>query len=133
MKKIVRYVLIAILASLVLYGEYQIFIKGPEYAKPHSGTVINSYASHGRYYSEQFALVRFDNGDIQEVNTGHQEYKIGSRFTYSLNWNPILGACGFAYGWNPGDWYMFACMPGSLFNILLVLALIIGPFIYAFS
>ncbi|MCD2453618.1 hypothetical protein GO003_024885 [Methylicorpusculum oleiharenae] len=130
MKKVIRLVLIATIAFIVGYGEYQIYLKGPTYAKPQGGIVLSAFESKGRS-SSWFATVKFDNGDYQKVNTGHTEYKIGERFTSTLSWNPIVGVSGFAYAWNPGDWYIFATMPAILFNLLLLLKLFISIFVFA--
>lgn len=132
-RKVVRAILIVLMSAVILNGEYQIFIKGPEYTKPQSGTVISSYESHGRHSSEWLATVRFDNGDTQGVNTGDKEYKPGDRFTGQLSWSPLLGVCGTAYSWNPGDWLLWATMPAAVFNVLAVLGLIAAAFIYAFG
>lgn len=132
MQKIIRFMIISVLIGIVGFGEYQIFIMGPHYAKPHSGVVVSAYESKGRS-SCWFAFVQFDNGDYQEVNTGHREYKSGERFTSSLSWNPITGLSGFAYGWNPDDWLIFATMPAILFNIIFMLNIIIAIFVYAFG
>ena len=132
MQKVVRLILISVLILVVGFGEYQIYVKGPQYAKPHSGTVVSAYESKGRS-SCWLAFVQFDNGDYQEVNTGHQEYKQGERFTGTLSWGPIMGVSGLAYSWNPGDWLIFATMPAILFNIVFVINMIIALFVYAFG
>jgi len=131
MQKSVRIILIIIAATGILFGEYLIFVKGPEYAKPQSGTVLQSYEPRGRSH-DWIALVRFDNGDTQTVNTGRQEYKINERFTSQLSWSPILGNMGLAYGWNPGDGYIWAVMPAAVFNIFLILGLMVYIVWFAF-
>lgn len=103
MQTIVKVVLVSIIIFTILLGEYFIFIKGPEYAKPKGGTVVSVYESKG-IYSTMFAFVRFDNGDSQEVNTGHTVYKPNERFTSTLSWDPIMGISGLAYGWSPENY-----------------------------
>ena len=132
MRAILRAFLILSLSFAVIYGEYQIFVKGPEYAKPHSGTVLSSYESKGRG-SCWFSVVDFDNGDVQEVNTGHTEYRAGSRFTGKLSWNPLLGVSGTAYSWNPGDWLIFVSIPAIVFNVMLFVGGITAIFVFAFG
>jgi len=99
-------VLFCILLCLLLYGEYNLFIVAPKYSKPVSGIVIHSYESKGRHSSCCFSTVRFENGDVQEVNTGHYLYRVGEAFTGQLSYNWFFGVTGFAYSWNPGDLFM---------------------------
>lgn len=133
MKLLVKTVLISAMVCTVLAGEYHIFVKGPQYAVPQSGTVIDANKSTGKYSSTWFATVRFDNSDVQEVNTGHVEYKVGDRFIGSLGWTPITGVYGTAYSWRPDHRIMLLTLPASLANVLLVLGAIIALFVYAFS
>lgn len=132
MQKIARCFIYFCFVSLIFVGEYFIFVKGPQYAKPQYGTAISTYESKGRS-SCWLATINFDNGDIQEVNTGSYEYKIGQRFVGHLDWNPILGACGMAYSWSPPDWLVFIELPAMVFNILIILLLISVLFVFAFS
>jgi hypothetical protein len=133
MKQITQFILVGILVFVIGFGEYQIFIKGPEYAKPHSGLVLYSYESHGRHSSTWLATIKFDNGDVKEVNTGSYQYYKGDRFTGSLSWNPILGASGTAYSWRPSDWVLVASIPAILFNIMFIIGSLIAIFMYAFG
>lgn len=133
MRLIVKILLISCLLAYIGYGEYLIFGKKAEYTAPHLGNVIHSYESSGKYSSTCFATVSFDNGDVQEVNTGHYLYNVGDRFNGSLEWNPIFGVCGFAYAWHPPEWQMIFTMGAVIFNICLSIGLVIGIFRYAFG
>lgn len=131
-RKITKYSLIAILAYVILVGEYHIWWKKEEYTKTYSGTVIHSYISYGRHSSECLATVRFDNGDIDEVNTGGYLYTVGQRFSGRLHWTPFLGVSGTAYSWHPPDSILFFVMPAVVFNILVILSIIWFLFMFAF-
>lgn len=133
MRLIVQLFLITCLFGYLAYGEYLIFGKRAEYSAPHSGTVIHSYESSGKYSSTCFATVSFDNGDTQGVNTGHYRYNVGDRFVGSLEWNPIMGVCGFAYSWHPPEWQLIFTMGAMIFNLLLCIGLVGGLFWYAFG
>jgi hypothetical protein len=132
MQKIVRFLLVALVVIVIGFGEYQIIVKGPEYAKPHSGTIVSVYETRGRYSTCLGAVVQFDNGDLQRVSPGYMEYKKGDRFTGTLSWNPVFGISGAAYSWRPEDWYIWATIPAIMFNLLFIIGIIIALFVYAF-
>jgi len=130
MQKILRYAFLIAVIGYFAYGEYLMFGKKAEWTAPHSGTVIYSHESHGRYSSECMATVKFDNGDTQEVNTGNYLYSVNERFTYQLDWHFLLGGvCGVAYSWSPGDWIMWFQLPVSLLH-LFVVGFLIATFLY---
>ena len=129
----VRGILILIVIGIIGIGEYHIYWKKAEYTKVYSGIVLDSYVSSGRRSSTCFATVRFMNGDIQEVNTGHYLYSVGQKFYGQLTWNPIFGVSGYAYSWNPDERLLFFVMPAALFNIFLCLYIVYSVVIFAFK
>lgn len=133
MRLIVQIFLISCILGYFAYGEYIIFGKRAEYTAPHAGTVIYSYETSGKYSSTCGATVAFDNGDTQGINTGHYRYNVGDRFVGSLEWNPILGVCGFAYSWHPPEWQMFFTLGAMILNICLCIGFVIWIFWYAFG
>jgi hypothetical protein len=131
-KDILKIWIIVLIGFAIGLCEYQIYGKIEEYTKVYSGTVLHSFASSGRS-STCFATISFDNGDIQEVNTGHYLYSKGDSFRGRLEWNPIFGVMGYAYSWNPGSRVMIMSCIAGVFNFCVIAFVIFKILIFVFK
>lgn len=127
----IRTVLIVAFILILAKSEYTLFVVDPQYAKPQSGTVLYSHDITGRL-SDCTATVQFDNGDIQDVNTGNYLYSKGDRFVGQLDYNVFLGLSGLAYSWSPNNRSVFCIGElAVLFNIVFGLVLIFSILAFA--
>jgi len=118
LKKCLRSIIICIFVVFIIFCEYKLF-DCKKFTRAYCGKVIHSFVSTGRRSSTCLATVAFDEGGVEELNTGHYLYNIGDRFCGQLSWDWFLGLSGTAYAYVPTEYNFIFPIVAGLCNILI--------------